>query len=56
MFLTFVKLTLAAPWRMDLSGATVDIGRTLGICSGAQDEMMAMDLGVTTVMERSTEI
>lgn len=54
--MTFVKLTLPAPWRIDLSGATVSIGRTLGICSGDQDEMMAVDLGVTTVMERSTEI
>ena len=30
---------------MGLSGAIINIGRTLGIYSGDQDEMMAIDLG-----------
>lgn len=30
---------------MGLSGAITNIGRTLGIYSGDQDEMMATDLG-----------
>ena len=41
----FEKFIQAALWRMDLSGVIINIGWTLGIYLGDQDEMMAIDLG-----------
>ena len=41
----FERFILTALQRIGLSGAIINIGRTLGIYSGDQDEMMAIDLG-----------